>query len=301
LDEPIEFPRASEAAPAELFGHPKGLSFLFATEMWERFSYYGMRALLVLYMTKYLLLPGHAEHVAGLPTVRHGLESVFGPLALQPLASQIYGFYTALVYFTPILGGLLADRVLGQRRTVIVGAILMAIGHFMMFWAVYEQQGNTITLWADANTDRSVSLLGWHGQIPTTWFLSVNPFLIFAFTPLLVALWQRQSLKGREPSTIMKMALGCFGAALAYAILALAAWYAGAGKASCLWLLGYFTILTLGELYLSPIGLSLVTKLAPARMFRLSWAAGWQRASPAIFSPAGSAASGAGWAGSSSS
>lgn len=63
--------------------------------MWERFSYYGMRALLVLYMTKYLLLPGHAEHVAGLAAVRHGLESLFGPLALQPLASQIYGFYTA--------------------------------------------------------------------------------------------------------------------------------------------------------------------------------------------------------------
>src|SRR5262249_56524293 len=59
-------------------------------------------------------------------------ESVFGPLAIQPLASQIYGSYTGLVYLTPILGGLLADRVLGQRRTVILGAVLMAIGHFMM-------------------------------------------------------------------------------------------------------------------------------------------------------------------------
>src|ERR1700735_331910 len=117
---------------ADLFGHPRGLTFLFTTEMWERFSYYGMRALLVLYMTKYLLLPGHAENVVGLGAVRHGLEFVFGPLALQPLASQIYGFYHALLYFTPILGGLLADRVLGQRRTVIIGAVLMAIGHFMM-------------------------------------------------------------------------------------------------------------------------------------------------------------------------
>ena len=60
------------------------------------------------------------------------LEFVFGPLAPQPLASQIYGFYTGLVYLTPIFGGLLADRVLGQRRTVILGAALMAIGHFMM-------------------------------------------------------------------------------------------------------------------------------------------------------------------------
>src|SRR5580704_3276485 len=86
------------AASTDLFGHPRGLSFLFATEMWERFSYYGMRALLVLYMVKYLLAPQHAEHVLGLGTFHRALESVFGPLAAQPFASQIYGFYTGLVY-----------------------------------------------------------------------------------------------------------------------------------------------------------------------------------------------------------
>ncbi len=117
---------------AQLFGHPRGLSFLFATEMWERFSYYGMRALLVLYMTKFLLLPPHAGNVLGLAAFHRALEFVFGPLDLQPLASQTYGFYTGLVYLTPIFGGLLADRVWGQRRTVIVGAALMALGHFMM-------------------------------------------------------------------------------------------------------------------------------------------------------------------------
>ena len=100
--------------------------------MWERFSYYGMRALLVLYMVKYLLDPQRAGGVAGLGAFKTALEFVFGPLALQPLASQIYGFYTGLVYLTPIFGGLLADRVLGQRRTVILGAALMAVGHFMM-------------------------------------------------------------------------------------------------------------------------------------------------------------------------
>src|SRR5450755_2078819 len=119
-------------AGADRFGHPRALTYLFATEMWERFSYYGMRALLVLYMVKYLLAPQHSEQVLGLASFRHALEFVFGPLALQPLASQIYGFYTGLVYLTPIFGGLLADRVLGQRRTVILGATLMAIGHFMM-------------------------------------------------------------------------------------------------------------------------------------------------------------------------
>ena len=118
----------------DILGHPRALAYLFATEMWERFSYYGMRALLVLYMLKYLFVPQRANEVLGLS----GLSSTrwnfqFGPLApWQPLASQIYGFYTGLVYLTPILGGLIADRVLGQRRTVIVGATLMAIGHFMM-------------------------------------------------------------------------------------------------------------------------------------------------------------------------
>ena len=120
------------AAEPELFGHPRGLAFLFTTEMWERFSYYGMRALLILYMTKYLLAPEHDGNVLGLASVKSALEAVFGPLDLQPLSSQIYGLYTALVYLTPIFGGLLADRVLGQRRTVILGAILMAIGHFLM-------------------------------------------------------------------------------------------------------------------------------------------------------------------------
>src|SRR5215475_145709 len=118
--------------PGEFLGHPKGLAFLFTTEMWERFSYYGMRALLVLYMVKHLLQPEPAAGVMGLASLTRVLEALFGPLDVQPLASQIYGLYTGLVYLTPILGGLLADRVLGQRRTVIIGAVLMAIGHFMM-------------------------------------------------------------------------------------------------------------------------------------------------------------------------
>src|ERR1700733_9611792 len=122
----------SDLENSDFLGHPKGLTFLFGTEMWERFSYYGMRALLVLYMVKYLLLPGTAENVLGFAMVKTALEAVFGPLAPQPLASQIYGFYTGLVYLTPIFGGLLADRVLGLKRTVIVGAVLMAIGYFMM-------------------------------------------------------------------------------------------------------------------------------------------------------------------------
>src|SRR6516165_1258376 len=120
------------AAQSDFLGHPPALPFLFATEMWERFSYYGMRALLVLYMVKYAFQPDVAGTVVGLAGLKHGLEAVFGPLDMQPLASQVYGLYTGLVYLTPMLGGLLADRVLGHRRTVVIGASLMAIGHFMM-------------------------------------------------------------------------------------------------------------------------------------------------------------------------
>jgi proton-dependent oligopeptide transporter, POT family len=89
------------------FGQPRGLTILFLTEMWEIFSYYGMRALLVYYMTKQLLIG-------------------------QEKASLIYGTYTAMAYFTPIFGGMIADRWLGKRRAVIIGGSVMAAGHFMM-------------------------------------------------------------------------------------------------------------------------------------------------------------------------
>ena len=316
----IEHNEVHPPSSRDIFGHPRALTFLFATEMWERFSYYGMRALLVLYMVKYLLLPDHIQHVVGLEQFKNWLESLFGPLGAQALSSHIYGFYTALVYLTPLFGGMLADRVLGQHRTILLGAALMAIGHFMMafeplfllalgmlilgngafkpnisaqvgglyrsgdarrdraysifyvginigaffaplvcgtlgeelgwhygfaaagigmtialliyvsalpslpadelhkrgapsdqeirlnrndwlgivalvallipttlFWATYEQQGNTIVLWADDHTDRSIDLLLWRGEIPVTWFQAFNPFMIFAFTPFVVA------------------------------------------------------------------------------------------------------------------
>jgi len=109
-------------------GHPKGLGYLAFTEAWERFSFYGMQALLVLYMTKKLLLPGSVENVAGIEQLR----ALFGGIDGQPFASAIFGTYAASVYLTPILGGFLADRVLGKHRTVLLGAITMAAGHFLM-------------------------------------------------------------------------------------------------------------------------------------------------------------------------
>jgi len=89
------------------FGHPRGLTVLFLTNMWEQFSYYGMRALLVYYMTKQLLLA-------------------------QGTSSYIYGLYTACAYFTPLIGGIVADRFLGKKRAIVIGGSVMALGHFMM-------------------------------------------------------------------------------------------------------------------------------------------------------------------------
>jgi len=114
------------------FGHPSGLGWLSAAEFWERFSYYGMQALLVLYMTHSILLPGHLEHVRGFSPFRRVIESAYGPLSPQALASAIFGLYAGLVYLTPLAGGLLADRVLGRTRTVVLGASLMTLGHFLM-------------------------------------------------------------------------------------------------------------------------------------------------------------------------
>ncbi|NIJ36696.1 POT family proton-dependent oligopeptide transporter [Sphingopyxis panaciterrae] len=108
-------------------GHPKGLGYLAFVEGCERFSYYSMQTLLVLYMVKYLLLPEHAAGVIGLDWVKnfYGLDG-------QPLASRLFGDYTSLVYLTPIIGGFIADRWLGRRTTLILGGLFMALGHFLM-------------------------------------------------------------------------------------------------------------------------------------------------------------------------
>jgi len=380
-----------------LFGHPVGLFVLFFTEMWERFSFYGMRALLVLYLTQHLIQSAQTgDTVIGFTALQAGLEFVFGPMSIQPLASQIYGLYTGFVYFTPIFGGILADRFWGQRKTVVVGAVLMALGHFLMaseafflvallllilgsgcfkpnistqvgslyppgdprrdgaftifymginlgaffaplvcgtlgqrygwhygfgaagvgmllgllvylagqkylaedqftiktampsedalltgkdwqaigglivlavlnimFWAVYEQQGNTLQLFADQNTDWHV--FGW--EMPSTWFQSLNPAFIFLLAPLLDRRSAQLAGQGKTTSSIGKMAFGAglLGASFLVLIVAVSG-VESTMKISFLWLVLCTLIYTLGELYLSPIGLSLVTKVSPPRL-----------------------------------
>jgi proton-dependent oligopeptide transporter, POT family len=130
----IRWPRKSpgKSTDAAFLGHPKGLGVLAFTEAWERFSFYGMKVLLVLYMIDWLLLPDHVRNVVGFSILRSLLESVLGHLSSQALASAVFGLYSGAVYFTPLLGGLLADRLLGRRLTVVIGALLMAAGHFLL-------------------------------------------------------------------------------------------------------------------------------------------------------------------------
>ncbi|PHP18734.1 MFS transporter, partial [Sphingobium sp. IP1] len=109
-------------------GHPRGLAYLLFTEAWERFSYYGMQSLLALYLVKHLLQPGQADGLLFFDAFRQ----LYGGLDGQPLASAIVGTYFASVYVTPILGGLVADRLLGRHRTVLLGALTMMAGHFLM-------------------------------------------------------------------------------------------------------------------------------------------------------------------------
>lgn len=387
--------------------HPRALYFLFFTEMWERFSYYGMRALLVYYMTKHIFLDEWKDKVIGHAAIMGALHSIFGEMTIKAQGSQIYGLYTAFVYLTPIAGGYLADKFIGQRKSVYIGGLIMAGAQFVLtqerlfyvglllliigngffkpnistqvgalyragderrdrafmifyvginlgallaplicgtlgekvgwaygfgsagigmlaglgvytlgqqtlapdnvmkkrtasddvavsgqkgaqkgftsqekgaivgliilclinvlFWGVYEQQGNTLAYWMDENTDRVI--FGW--PVPSSWLQMVNPAFIFSFTPLIVGFWKRQATQNKEPSSIAKMAMGCGMMGVGYAIMAAAAIVTGGDKASLLWLIGATALLTLGELYLSPVGLSLVTKVAPVRIVSL--------------------------------
>jgi POT family proton-dependent oligopeptide transporter len=115
-----------------IFGHPRGLLVLAGTELWDRISFSGMQAILVLYMVDRLFLPGHIENIAAFDGFRHVIQFATGALSPQALASQIFGLYVGLIYFTPTFGGFIGDRFLGRTVSVMLGALLMTAGHFCM-------------------------------------------------------------------------------------------------------------------------------------------------------------------------
>jgi POT family proton-dependent oligopeptide transporter len=113
-------------------GHPVGLAWLSGSEFWERFAYYGMQTLLVLYLTHYLLQPGHIEQVWGFGAFRRFIGWIYGTQSQMALASNTAQLYAALVYVTPLAGGYIADRLIGRTATVSIGATIMVIGTFLL-------------------------------------------------------------------------------------------------------------------------------------------------------------------------
>jgi POT family proton-dependent oligopeptide transporter len=128
-----------------------------------------------------------------------------------------------------------------------------------------------LPLWANDFTDRTITFGSWTREIPATWFLALNPLMIFILTPIVIKTWGVMARFGVEPANVTKMAFAFFCVALANVVLAVGALInAGAAdKASPLWLVGYFLIGTLGELHLAPVGLALISRLAPARVLSL--------------------------------
>jgi len=367
------------AAAAPKRPHPKGLPVLFMTEMWERFSFYSMRAIFALYMIS--------------PKAAGGLG--FN----GDLTNNIYSLYVGFVYFTPFFGGIIADRWLGIKRSVTVGGILFIIGHALLafrplpfffsglvflllgngmfkpnistmlgnlyrkaperrddgynifymginlgafisplvagylrvnygwhygfgaaaigmvfsmivfwslqrlvkegdiepaykqtqaqkeakaaekknvdpkkdkertlalviifvivifFWMAFEQQGLTLTFWAQNATNTAIA---------PEMFQSINPMFILLLTFPLVAFWGLLRQYGKEPSTAAKMFIGMLLSVSAFAVMGFAGLAGGdSGHVSVMWLISAYALLTLGELCLSPMGLSLVSKLAP--------------------------------------
>lgn len=369
----------------EFMGHPKGLFILFFTELWERFSYYGMRAILVLYLISTI----------------NGDNPGVGWSNEEALA--LYGWYTMLVYLASIPGGLLADKVLGQKKTVMLGGLLLCIGHgilaidamwafftglafivlgvgglkpnistmvgglyqqgderrdkgftifyiginvgaflsslvvgyvgetygwhygfglagigmlvgqgvFMwgqkylqgvgdfigssegidpeiakkpltpvekdrmkvmllsfliviIFWGAFEQAGGLMNIYTLEKIDRTV--FGF--EIPASVFQSVNAMFIMIFGTLVAWIWASRKLKGKESSSLFKMALGVIIMGTGFLFMTTAAVEAGAadsGKASLIWLILAYLFHTIGELCASPVALSFITKLAPVK------------------------------------
>ncbi len=369
----------------ELFGHPTGLYILFFTELWERFSYYGMRALLVLFL------------VASASGVNPG----FGWSKVEALS--LYGIYTALVYISSIPGGILADKLLGQKKTVMLGGWLLVAGHgilavqaewafyigigliiagvgclkpnistmvgglykqgddrrdkgftifyiginvgallagiivgsvgvnygwhygfglagigmaigqvvflfgqkyltgigestkqlstdekllfnkpltaiekdrtkvmlisFLMiivFWGAFEQAGGLMNLYASEKTNRFLSFINF--EVPAPWFQSVNSFFIITLGTLIAGFWYNWRKKGKEASSIFKMAMGIIIMGFGFIFMAAASLqYQENGSSAMYWLVFAYLFHTIGELCASPVALSYVTKLAPLK------------------------------------
>ena len=379
-------------------GHPKGLYMLFMVEMWERFNYYGMRALLVLFMVSEIV--GFTESNA----------------------YKVYGYFTAFVYLTPVIGGYLADKFIGKRHSIVIGGIIMAAGQFTLasygflpvkvalftglvliiigngffkpnisaivgelyepndprrdgaftifymginiggfiapfvtgfvgeqtstsaswvqwrwgfvaagigmvigliwylctqkkvlgdiglhpvskstasnaqdlnkpltpqdkdrilaiftftfiavfFFAFFEQAGSSLSLFARDSIRRIINIPfkgAW--ELPASWFASANPIIVVLLAPLFAKFWLNLAKKGKEPNTPVKFGWGIFLTGIGFLVLAFGSTFLVSGPVNMMWLIALYILITMGELCLSPVGLSMVTKLSPAKLVSL--------------------------------
>ena len=389
----MAIPSSSTPHQRTILGHPAGLFVLFFTELWERFSYYGMRALFTIFLV--------AETTSQNPGFGWSNEE----------AIWLYGWYTMLVYIAAVPGGWVADNLLGQKKTVMLGGILLCLGHgilafdsewsfyigcgfiilgvgglkpnissmvgglysqgderrdlgfyifymginlgaflapllcgwvgetynwhygfglaavgmavgqityylgqpyllgvgdlvfsnkeekkqlkqkkltsvekdrvkvllisFLMiiiFWGAFEQAGGLMNLYAKQKTDRM--LMGF--EIPASWFQSLNAFLIVTLAVFVGGMWMRIKTKGREASSIFKIAVGILIMGFGFMFMRFAASeYELMGSSSMYWLVLAYLFHTVGELCASPVSLSYITKLAPEKYASLIMGVFW--------------------------
>ena len=157
-----------------------------------------------------------------------------------------------------------------------VAILLLMVAMVVLFRVGYEQSGNVIALWVKDFTDRSLDFAGMQLTIPATWFQSINPLLIILGTPVLIRLWRRSKVKETVPHLLRRMAIGCLIATAAMLVMIAASLASGpeGARVSLLWVFAYFVLLTLGELFVIPVGLTLVESLAPIRFASMAMG-GW--------------------------
>jgi POT family proton-dependent oligopeptide transporter len=170
-------------------------------------------------------------------------------------------FPTVVGFFAGYLGGIIRHLNGEELRRVLVIFILFVFS--ILFWMTYEQAGSSLTLFADRLTETTI--LGW--AYPSSWFQSVPAIFVIILAPIIGAVWQK--LADRQPSSPGKFTIGLFFAGIAFVVIAFASTLAANGRVSPMWLVIVYFLQTIGELCLSPVGLSTVTKLSPARMVGL--------------------------------
>lgn len=200
------------------------------------------------------------------PWARIGLWiAVYAVLWLVFMELVGFNFVSTLIFATSIAasGFVITDPSLSKIERSRIIVIYIIAFFVIFFWSAFEQAGASLTLFADQQTDRT--LFGW--EMPASYFQSVNPLAIIIFAPLFAVLWGYLGKRNREPASPVKQAIGLFLLAIGYFIIAVGVSGAeGSTKTSMFWLLSMYLVHTLGELCLSPIGLSMVARLAPLRL-----------------------------------